>query len=74
MKIPNLNNLIQAIECDDWSSSKCEHCPWGYQHWDDSGDHGFWWCDENKLFEDALFYLKLYQYLIQEGDINDPLQ
>lgn len=42
MDIPNLDNLIKAIECGGWSSSQCEHCPWGYQHWDDSGDHGFW--------------------------------
>ena len=68
MDIPNLNNLIAALECENWSSYVCKSCPYGYQHWDDSGDNGFWWCDENKKLEDALFYLKLYQCLIETED------
>ena len=71
MDIPNLDNLIKAIECDGYLKNQCEHCPYNYQIYDTSGDSYFWWCDENKLWEHALFYLKLYQYLIKEK--NDVL-
>ena len=75
MDIPNLNNLIHAIECEGWTKSECKNCPYNYQYWDDSGDSAFWWCDEDKIMEDALFYLKIYQRLIEEGDIkNDKMQ
>ena len=67
MDIPNLDNLINAIECEGYLiKNKCKHCPYGYQMLDTSGDNYFWWCDEDKLWEHALFYLKLYQYLIKE--------
>ena len=40
MNIPNLDNLIKAIECDAWPK-QCKKCPYNYQYWDDSGDYGF---------------------------------
>ena len=64
--IPNLDNVISAMECEGTFKNLCKHCPYDYQYWDDSGDYGFWWCDENKVWGHALFYLKLYQYLIKE--------
>lgn len=66
--IPDLNDLINSIECDGWSKGECEHCPYDYQFWDDSGDNAFWWCNEEKQWKDALFYLKLYQFLIKEKE------
>jgi hypothetical protein len=66
MNIPNLNNLINAIECEGIFYNGCKRCPYGYQYWDDSGDNGIWTCDEAKKERDILFYLKLYQYLIKE--------
>lgn len=56
--MPNLDNLIHAIECENWNPSQCEHCPYGYQYWDESGDHSFWFHDEEKMLNDALFFLK----------------
>lgn len=67
MDIPNLDNLIHAIECEGIFYNGCKRCPFGYHHWDDSGDNGMWCCDEAKITEDTLFYLKLYQYLIKES-------
>ena len=64
--IPKLDNLIAAIQCDGYLKNKCEHCPYDYQMWDTSGDNYFWWCNEEKIQEHSLFYLKLYQYLINE--------
>ena len=71
MDIPNLDNLIKAIECNGCLKNKCTHCPYGYQYWNDQGDRAFWWCDEDKLWKDALFYLKLYQYLINKEQIKN---
>ena len=68
MDIPNLDNLIKSLECDTWESKKCMQCPYNYQHLDDSGDTSFWRCDDDKQLEDILFYLKLYQYLINQVD------
>ncbi len=67
MNIPNLNNLIKAIECEEWHPSVCKRCDYGYL--DDHGDNSIWTCNEEKVKEETLFYLKLYQYLIKE-DIN----
>lgn len=64
--IPDLNNLIKALECEEWRSEVCKTCRYGYQYLDDHGDNSIWICNESKLLDDALFYLKLYQYLIKE--------
>ena len=61
---PNLDNLIKALECDDWH---CQECPFGYNYLDDHGDNLIYACDEQKLIGDAVFYLKMYQYLIKEN-------
>ena len=66
IEIPNLDNVINALQCEGCFKHQCEHCPYGYSHLDDRGDNSFWWCNEEKVLEDALFYLKLYQYLIKE--------
>ena len=66
-QVPDLDNLISALECENWRPSICEICPYNYQYLDDTGDNSpFWACDENKKLNDALFYLKLYKYLIKE--------
>lgn len=57
--MPDLEKLIGAIECGNWSSSECKHCPFDYQYYDDSGDTAFWCCDEDKKLEDALAFLKI---------------
>lgn len=66
MIIPKLNNLITALECEDWRPSVCEHCEYGFL--DDHGDYPIWSCNETRLREESLFYLKLYQYLIEEQE------
>ena len=68
MDIPSLDNLINAMLCDDWLRDKCEQCPYNYQYYDDTGDHGFWFCDDEKIRNHALFYLQLYQHLIKEQE------
>lgn len=66
--IPDLDNLIKALECGEWRPNVCEHCQYGYQWLNDLGDNEFWDCSESKLLDDALFYLKLYQHLIKEQE------
>lgn len=63
--MPDLDTLIKVIQCNKWPS-QCQHCPYGYQYWDDSGDNGFWWCDENRVYKETIFFLSLYQKLIKE--------
>lgn len=73
MEIPNLNNLIKAFDCNYFHCpTQHRYCPYGYNKWDDSGDNPFWTCDEDKMIEDAVFYLKLYQKLIEEQN-NDSV-
>ena len=74
MDIPSLDNIIKAYEC--WNEpytpthkNKCQNCPYGYGYLDDSGDNYFWSCKEEQWEDDAYFYLKLYQHLIEIGDI-----
>lgn len=69
MSIPELNNLIKAIECNKAQNNTfdcdCQHCQFGYNYVDDISDVQFYACDEVRLFDDALHYLKLYQYLAE---------
>ncbi len=70
MDIPNLDNLIHAIECEGIFYNGCKRCPYNYQYYDESGDTAMWTCNETKKEKDILFYLKLYQYLIKENQKN----
>jgi hypothetical protein len=70
MEIPKLENVIAAYECwnspyDPKNKNKCEHCPYGYGYYDTTGDNYFWACSDWKWEEDAYFYLKLYQHLVE---------
>lgn len=64
--MPNLDNLIKALECDEWRPNVCQLCEYGYL--DDHGDYPYWTCYEERKINEALFFLKLYQYLIKEQE------
>ena len=64
--IANLNNVIKALECDEWRPSVCKLCEYGYL--DDHGDSPTWTCNEERKINEALFFLKLYQHLIKEQE------
>ena len=69
MEIPNINNLIDALNCTEWVHyGACEHCKYNYQYLDDSGDHPYWSCDEERQKEDSLFFLNLYKHLMEENN------
>lgn len=66
----DLDTVIAAYECWDgpYEHGKCEHCSYGYSYLDDSGDGpSFYTCDEEQWTKDAYAWLKIYQYLIQQG-------
>ena len=65
--MPNLDTLIKVLEC---LGHNCRECPYGYSYYDDNGDYGFWTCDTMRVEEESLFFLKLYQHLIKEGEKN----
>lgn len=48
--------IIAAYYCSDdvFPNNRCKECPFGYGYLDDSGDHSFWWCDEEKITKDAV--------------------
>ena len=67
--MPNLDTLIKVIECP-MHPHNCRECQYGYSYYDDNGDYGFWTCDTMRVEEESLFFLKLYQHLIKEGEKN----
>ena len=67
--IPELSQVIRAFECEEWRPSACKTCAYGYL--DDHGDTPIWACDEIRIHEEVLFYLKIYQYLIEQQDIKN---
>ena len=67
--MPDLDTLIKVIECPGHAHN-CSKCPYGYSYYDDNGDYGFWTCDTMRVEEESLFFLKLYQHLIKEGEKN----
>ena len=68
-QMPDLNNLIKALECEEWHQDICKKCEYGCL--EDIGDYSVWGCDEFRIHEETLFWLKLYQYLIQEEGIKN---
>lgn len=66
MNIPNLNEVIKALDCEEWRPSVCKQCVYGFL--DDHGDNPIWACDRQRVIEESLFYLKLYQHLIKENN------
>ena len=54
--IANLNNVIKALECDEWRPSVCKLCEYGYL--DDHGDSPTWTCNEERKINEALFFFK----------------
>ena len=56
-----IERIINAYDCgaDKLPDNRCKYCPYGYGYLDDSGDHAFWWCDDDKLEEDAIKMLRI---------------
>ena len=56
-----MERMIKAYDCgaDKLPNNRCKYCPYGYGYLDDSGDHAFWWCDDDKLEEDAIKMLRI---------------
>ena len=56
-----IERLIKAYDCGETQlpGDRCEHCPYGFGYLDDHGDHAFWWCDDDKLEEDAIKMLRI---------------
>lgn len=52
--------MIKAYECSckHFPNNRCEDCPYGYGHFDESGFYGSWWCDDDRLMEDMYKYIK----------------
>ena len=68
--MPELKTLIAVLECLGWD---CQKCPYGYGFYDNSGDTGFWTCDTARVEEETLFFLKLYQHLIEGEENNEQV-
>jgi len=68
----DLETVIAVYECQNgpYKRGKCDHCLYGYSYLDDSGDgRPFYTCDDEQWEKDAYAWLKIYQYLVRQGDI-----
>ena len=52
--------IINAVQCgnETMPGDRCEYCPYGYGYLDETGDHAIWWCNTDKIMEDAVALLK----------------
>ena len=59
-----IDRIINAYQCGEnqLPGDRCEHCPYGYGYLDDHGDHEFWWCNNDKIEDDAIKLL----YVLKE--------
>lgn len=59
-----IERIINAYNCSEnkLPGDRCEYCPYGYGYLDDHGDHAHWWCNDDKLEEDAIKLL----YILKE--------
>jgi hypothetical protein len=59
-----IERIINAYKCgeDKLPGDRCKYCPYGYGYLDDSGDHAFWWCNDDALVKDAITLL----YILKE--------
>ena len=57
-----IEKIIAAYECGEnrLPGERCKTCPYGYGKWDESGDNGFWRCDDERIEEDAINLLKIF--------------
>ena len=55
-----IDNWLKAVDCDPVShhTHDCKNCPYGYGYLDNRGDNSFWWCDEEKILNDAVEIIK----------------
>lgn len=62
-----IEKIISAYECGNkqFPGERCKTCPYGYGKWDDSGDNSFWWCDADRIEEDAINLLKIFMAIIE---------
>ena len=62
--IDMIERVISAYNCGETQlpGDRCEHCPYGYGYLDDHGDHTFWWCNDDKIADDAIKLL----YILKE--------
>ena len=56
-----MERMIKAYDCgtDKLPNNRCKHCPYGYGYLDDHGDYAVWWCNDEKLEEDAIKMLRI---------------
>jgi len=56
----DIENVVSASDCLEAHvpGDRCRNCPYGYGKLDDSGDNAFWWCDYDRIFDDAITLLK----------------
>lgn len=62
--------IIAAGKCaigDDGPGKRCKNCPYGYGYLDETGDSSFWWCDTDKIMNDAIALLELYGQMEDGG-------
>lgn len=55
------DRILLAHECyEDLNTSEeqCKDCPFKYGKYDDRGDHGFWTCDSDRLYDDMAALLR----------------
>lgn len=59
-----IERLLKAYECGETKlpGDRCEYCPYGYGYLDDSGDYAYWWCNDEKITDDAIKLL----YILKE--------
>lgn len=73
--MPDLETLIKVLHClnGPYWKADCEHCPYGYQYYDDSGDTYFWTCDQGRIERESQFFLELYYMLVKENEQEAPV-
>jgi len=62
-----IDRIISAYECGETKTpgERCKRCPYGYGKLDETGDNAFWWCNTDRLEQDAINLLKIIRAVLE---------
>ena len=62
-----IDRIISAYECGEARTpgERCKRCQYGYGKLDETGDNAFWWCDTERLEQDAINLLRVIRAILE---------
>ena len=65
----SISNILRAYECsEDFYKHDCKNCPYGFQHYDDSGDNAYWTCNFDLISQRMYQWLAIFNHIAEDEE------